>query len=94
MDLPVARRLEEEFGDPRKVARGLKSVDAVEAEGARLGELAYELGMVQEDRLLHEGHDVPGRWSTTDVLLTHPSPIIVLELAREVLRLAASQFQR
>jgi hypothetical protein len=69
------------------------AIQAVEVDRAGRGESATQVGMVQEDRFLHERDDV-SLVGNLDVLLLRPQTQLVLQLAPETLRFAPGQLER
>ena len=86
-------RLQQPFGDPGQPGFALAAVQAEQVDPGGRRQQAPESRVVQEHRLLHERHDVPGIGDGGAGLL-RPADELVPELARQPLRLAPGELER
>lgn len=70
------------------------TVEAMQTLGARGRQLAPKARVVQEHRLIDPRDDLADRRRGVHLLLPHPCPELILQLAGQVLGLAMRQQQR
>src|SRR5664280_1942503 len=92
-DLAGGGGLQQPGRDARQTGSALAAVESEQVDPTRRGEHAAQPGVVEEDRLLHERHDVAGVVDLGPGLLG-PAQQLLAQLARQPLRLASGELER